>query len=1009
MKKIFLLLTLLLLATTLTQAKQDSIRLKECVLSYDDPTFQEWDGTKGIVERVTNNNTNFGLTEIPNYNYTFYQGTRPYFDESGTYSTTSQLPILNVKSTGDTFAYTKCTFEVGDRFIPYISFVIFPFSSRLTNDFNLTKGIVNDSTKRKKTWENSSFSYTIPALIIKTLFPTPALSTNTDNGVFPNTEFHKVYTHNLTHYPSSQVYMDPDFLGEGTSRPIVPQFNFNFYINNTNIPNSEIKKYLCPSMTDFTATNTNTGKTYPPQFLIFPGENIKRCVKLNNQFKINMTNIAFSNHMYSSAYGIGQIAYLGTNLSTFRSPMYSSILNITTGESKIICNNYTIEKTVNGKPVAIPKIGGSYFIKNEKGYRCNIGWSFYGSDNISYLAIKGMTTAIGYDITTKKPIFDIQMGLQVTYGYGVSDSTTIQIFPNDYSIITKIYEESVLPSNLALETETILDAAKFAKIGVTPPLKKGDYNIFNLQIPIEGALNKTNVTYVAKFFTKKLVPPFKDFIIAGISVTPYFKPGNMAYPHDDTLYFGSNSKIDNKKITLFNPSLHSTNVKINLTSWSDNNFALSWDGITFTKTSTITIPLYPLQSKDMTFWVNATYNPWVTSQKSETLMIEVTADLQTENGIEHKNQIMSFNLNVNNTPINWINLNQYDISPETIKINTINSTKLETIITRWSLDGSNSGITANLGKTYKVKVTLINDTPTKDILLTKTEDFVVTTSTINNINFNYDFANKKYELKVELDTENQIPELFSSGASAKSDNNKTYKLPVEATDCWLTDNYLYKMNFFGTAVLDYNGEDCSCPSWLTLVSGTGFCADPASQSCYNWNSHPNCNNISITNPSMCGWEATTTGTTTPGTCLDCTDITDTCSSYNNKETCNIDPCSKANYDCTNLACDKSKIYKCSWNATSKKCKFKSTINGNSCSFTGEIAQTCETGNELIINYISTDLSCTNQTKKSACLEQVTTLDFFSTASLIAAITLISLFYTLKNPKNPRKPRAKNKK
>ncbi|MCK5343862.1 MAG: hypothetical protein KAR20_10685, partial [Candidatus Heimdallarchaeota archaeon] len=275
MKKTLLIITIILLLTTLVQARQDPVLLKECVLSYDDDTFGEWDGTKGIVERVTNSNPNFGLDENPNYTWEFYQGDRTYFDESGTYGTTSQLPILEAKPGVDTFAYTKCTFQVGDRFVPYLNFNIYPFYAKLTNDFNLTTEIIDDDIKTKTTWQNSPISYNNPPLMTSGVYADTTLSTNTNNGVFPNIEFHKVYKHNLNDYPSSLVYIDPDFYGEGGSRPISPAFKFYFYINNTNIPNDEIKQYLCPTISQFTAVNLNTSEIYPPRFITLPNEEIQ--------------------------------------------------------------------------------------------------------------------------------------------------------------------------------------------------------------------------------------------------------------------------------------------------------------------------------------------------------------------------------------------------------------------------------------------------------------------------------------------------------------------------------------------------------------------------------------------------------------------------------------------------------------------------------------------------------------------------------------------------------------
>ncbi|MCK5321267.1 hypothetical protein KAJ38_01695, partial [Candidatus Pacearchaeota archaeon] len=434
MKKVLFVITILILLTTLIQARQDPVLLKECVLSYDDDTFGEWDGTKGIVERVTNSNPNFGLDEDPIYTWEFHQGSRTYFDESGTYGTTSQLPILEAKPGVDTFAYTKCTFQVGDRFVPYLNFHIYPFYARLTNDFNLTTGIVNDDIKTKTTWQTFPFSYNNPPLMTKGVYADTSLSTDTNNGVFPNTEFHKVYKHNLNDYPSSLVYLDPDFDGEGNSKPIYPRFYFYFYINNTNIPNDEIKQYLCPTISQFTAVNLNTSKIYPPRFITLPNEEIQMCSTLENNFKTDLKNIILRNRLSSSSYGMGRIGSSFTNLSMFYSPTFTTTTDLSSGETKQICDTYTVPELYNNKLVALPRTGSSPRIYNEKGLLCYQTWPVYGSDNISYLGIKDLTTVIEYNVSTKAAIFDVEMGLQVGYAYGVSDSGVVVVYPDDYSI-----------------------------------------------------------------------------------------------------------------------------------------------------------------------------------------------------------------------------------------------------------------------------------------------------------------------------------------------------------------------------------------------------------------------------------------------------------------------------------------------------------------------------------------------------------------------------------------------
>ena len=497
-------------------------------------------------------------------------------------------------------------------------------------------------------------------------------------------------------------------------------------------------------------------------------------------------------------------------------------------------------------------------------------------------------------------------------------------------------------------------------------------------------------------------------IIADIMGTPYFEAGDIAYPGGNTLYFGLDSRTDSKKITLFNPSLRSANIELSVINWSEDKFILSWDATTFSKNASTTVFLYPLQSKEITFWVNATHDPWVTSSRIESLKLKASTTLRTENSTEYKEQQINFNLDLDNLPINWINLNTINIEPPEIKINTINSTKRETVRTKWEVEGSDSGISANLGKKYFTKITLINDTETQDILLEKTQEYTITSKGLEYIDFEYNFIYGKYKVKIEVDTTDQVTEFFSSTSSAEFDNINTYSPPIIITDCWLIDNFLHKINFFGDDVIDTEGE-CNCPGWLTLVIGTGYCANPNSGTCYTFPTHTECNDWQTTSPGLCGWEAETKAITIPGTCQECSNISNSCAGYNNQETCNIDPCNKAEYDCTNLGCDEPKEHKCEWDTTSQQCNFKGAVNNNNCVFSTMIQQQCDENNdEMIISYSSLDSSCIGKTRSLTCGKNATTLNFFSIISLISTIIIIILIHYTKS-KKPQKGQNKNKK
>ncbi|MEA3248692.1 MAG: hypothetical protein U9Q73_03240 [Nanoarchaeota archaeon] len=998
MKKAILPIIVIILLTTLIQARQDPVLLKECVLSYDDDTFAEWDGTKGIVERVTNNNLNFGFGESPNYTYEFYQGNRTYFDESGTYGTTSQLPILEAKSGVDTFAYTKCTFQVGDRFVPYLRFSIYPFYARPTNDFNLTTGIINDSIKIKKTWQTSQYSYSNPPLVVHTVHEDNSLSTNTNEGVFPNTEFYKVYRHKLNDYPSSQVYLDPDFYGEGESRPMAPAFNFYFYINNTNIPNDEIKQYLCPTVSDFTAINFNTSETYPPRFIALPNDEIQMCSTLENNFNTNLENIVLRNSLHSGSHAQGRIGSSATNLSLFHSPLFTTTTNLIPGETKQICDSYTVPEIYSSKQVAIPRIASSYRLYNEKGLLCYQTWPIYGSDNISYLGIKDLTTIIKYNISTKTAIFDVEMGLKVGGASGVSNPNTIVVNPGDYSILTRIYEDNILSENLAMETEIILDQEEFDKIGKAN-LTKATYNVFNLQFPLLGVLQKTGVKYITKFYTKKLTEPFRDFIIADITGTPYFRPGDIAYHYNNRLNFGLDSKVDSEKIVIFNPTFFENDLELSVGSWSDeNNFLLSWDGETFSENASKIVHLYPLQSKEINFWVNATHPFWVFNSREENLKINVSSNLRTESGYVGKDKELIFVLDLDKDNITWFNINPLGFVPEIIFLDNLNSTNNEEITLGWGLGGSDSRLAGLSGSSYEVKVKLINGTDsTGEVLKEINATFIIGETGKMEISFDYDFTYGNYTLVLDLDSNNHLAERYSSGEDAEEDNYNIYSVPFLITSCYYNeDNYMHRINFFGEDVIDKENK-CECPMEFVTIPDEGYCADPYSEICSTFITHPICNDWEQSKPGMCGWESRVSPSVNPGDCFPCSNISNTCSGYNNQETCEIDPCYKSLlYDCGVFGCDITQEYGCEWDVGSNRCHFYGHVNGHSCNYFGNVIQECNgTNSEMIINYTSEDVGCDDEIRNVACKQDTVLLSFFSKLSFVLASLMITFFYVLK--------------
>ncbi|MCK4650441.1 hypothetical protein KAT36_04395, partial [Candidatus Pacearchaeota archaeon] len=381
--------------------------------------------------------------------------------------------------------------------------------------------------------------------------------------------------------------------------------------------------------------------------------------------------------------------------------------------------------------------------------------------------------------------------------------------------------------------------------------------------------------------------------------------------------------------------------------------------------------------------------------------INVQSNLKTDEETVEKKIILDFILDVDKHSLDWFNINPTEFSPEIILLDNPNSTKNEEISLNWEMSGSTSKWEELIGETYETNIKLINGSePTGEILKELTANFTVDENGETKISFNYDFTYGEYLVILDLDSNDQIAELYSSGDDAEEDNYNTYSVPFLVTHCYHhEDGYMHRINFFGEDVIDKENK-CECPREFITIPNEGYCADPYSEICSTFNLHPICNDWKETKPGMCGWKAEISPATTPGYCLPCDNISNTCSGYNNKETCEIDPCYKALlYDCMVFNCDTTQEYGCTWDNIFNQCKFKSIIGGNSCTYSGNIIQECNgTNTKMIVDYSSDDIGCDSSTREIMCGQDGIILNFFSRISLIFAILIIALFYIVKNKK-----------
>ncbi|MEA3248694.1 MAG: hypothetical protein U9Q73_03250 [Nanoarchaeota archaeon] len=1012
-KKILLIaycLSIIFLLGSGVDAYQKKMTVKECIFSYNDDEFNAWDEAEqtGVFLKINNNNLVLGETQNPDYEYIVYQPARTYYNNFN-YGGTSTIPYLKVRASNEeNKVYTKCNYKVGDYRIFFASFYhnYGCHGAYLTHDFDLTQDIVTEGM----TGYSYSFisQYNNIASPYSRYFGASAQSRSGgvfyvdnkvdsdhpssilyNNGFYPNTE------------PTVTTVMDMDNLApsilstyslirENGHQLLFSYFDNWFYIDSDM---QDARDMLKPRATSQTFKNENTGAT--PLFVANHGDNISAAFTFKNDFEFPLNNIELYQSIYSELVWAGGVG-AGTDVHGFN--IYKiEAYNFSAEEEKTVYHSSIIPENS-----VFPHLRGYYRVRGSSPYSDSYpGCPLMGSDEVNYLGFLRFDPRIEIKKMPEgiyQPIFNLEVELFAVDSYAY-DYT---IKPNEYALLAELYINDEKVDNFTI----ILDEDEFAKMGKTE-LTKGSITNYNLIIPIKKEYSQSGGKCYIQLYSVKLTEPFKDKKIARITKLPYFKAGDIAYSYDDKLNFGLNSQIDSEKIILFNPTFYENDIELNVESWSDeNNFMLSWDGEHFSKNPSKTFHLYPLQSKDISFWVNATYNPWVSSSIQENLKINVKSDLKTTDGFITKNENLSFILNLDKGSLNWFNIKPANIDPEVIYLDTVNSTKNKKITLNWNLEGSDSRWGELIGNSYDVEVKLINGTdPTGEVLKETNATFNINKNETTEITFDFDFSYGEYIAVLDLDSNNQIAELFSSGENAEEDNSKIFQIPFLVTYCYYNeDGYMHRINFFGEDVIDKENK-CECPPEFLTIPDEGYCADPYDlEGCLTFVTHLNCNDWEQSKPRLCGWESRVSPSVNPGDCLSCNNISNTCSGYNNEETCEIDPCYKAlSYDCPSLNCDKTQEYGCKWDTSFNKCNFYSITNGNSCSYFGNMIQECNgTNDKMIINYTSNDPGCEDATREVICGQDATALNFFTWLNFIFAIILITIFYIAGNKKRRKK-------
>lgn len=997
-------------------AYQKKMAIEECLMSYNDENYGPWDEAnhQGVFVKVINHNPTLGESENANYEYINYQTNNPV----------NSMPILNIEPGKPNMLYTNCTQKVGDYRI-YLQNYIVPYQGdgnglHLSPDFNFNDGITVEggfSNANSPAYNGAESTFQHYQYNLK-LSPhgTVYYADNEVNsgydadataiyqeGFFPNTRPVMMTKINLTDYASGVLY-GYSLIRETGYVGLIDIFWNKFYLNSStkNIEDFLAAKVVAGgSMTNLDnpnkggASTTNTlacSEAANDCFDLSKGGKLEVTYKFRNIFSIPLSGLEVRSVWTTSAsrksFGLSR-----TEVSRYPSQIiYETIADI----PAFTTVDYIIENDIEEDNNYIwAGTHGYIMFKNIFGDYAQAQYFRPGDDSESLLGFRNFDPRIEMQEVAEgyEPVFNMTVSL-------TTENTRFnyeEVFPGDYDLVYEVWNGTAVK-----DSYNVAGGDVFSQIGVAS-MPQGAIHEFNYLLPIKeeyaaesagGAQYDLHVYVVARNGGK-----FDGLKIATPTKVPYFTPGDITYQLDNRLRFGNDSRMDSKKIVIFNPTFYENDIDLSIKSWSDDeNFSLSWDGVNFGQNSK-TIHLFPLQSREITFWVNSTYDPWVNSHVSKNLIINLSSNLNTGSKTVSKTQDINYILEVSPNNLNWSNLNPLGISPVYIKLDNLNSVKNQDILLDWQLEGSGDRLTELDGEDYKVTVRLINgtDESTGNILKELNKTFTVGNEETEMI-LNYDFRYGEYLIRIDLDSANQIDEKLSSGISGENDNIGFYVLPILVTYCEYNedDGYMHRIDFWGNDVIDKENK-CECPREFLTIRDVGYCADPNGD-CSIFSTYGICNNWSKTDGFACGWKCN--GPFCPpkdvdnGDCLNCSSIPNMCSGYNNEVTCNLDPCQKARiYDCAALNCNVNEVNGCVWDSDNT-CKFEGIFaNGNTCKYYGDVVKECDgISKEGLVNFTSTDLGCPPKQRAIACPQDLVGLSFFTMFNFISAIVLITLFY-----------------
>jgi len=954
--------------------------------------FKPWNETEQEGIFMLSNNKNLVLEEASDYEFTRYTLNRTWFNEFGSDGSESDIPVIDVGVGQDKWIYTRCFFKTGDYRIFLFDKSFYDYYY-LTDDFNLTTGIIpydtSSGTPRVSTYGNYLALLCVSSKL-NNLNPG-------ESGLFPYTEPYIIYkTKNLAKKPSSNVRFGMSWMLRELGRVNLissPSPGAILYINNFD-SDYAVENFLKVTQLggEIVKKDEDSGETIVGggDLKIIPGHNYSMIVPFENRYGVPLTmnfiyGIRPNGWPYSRGLGMGNVALFP------HQARQTKILSFLPGETKNLTNSYVIPNNDGGYAI-VHSYQYTHWsnVDDPEGYIV-YSWPRVGSDEYPYLSFQTIDPRIEMikEGGVWTAIFNITTDLYVE-----SNTYNLDVAQDDYELEGRVYKNSIIPENLEYMENYPLPSD--LNKGATP---------FNWRIPIDPSWQGGR--YYIKLLSKMLKslephPSFQDKYISVYYGNPYFKPGDIAYQYDNRLNFGLDSKIDSEKIVIFNPTFYENDVELSVERWSDeDNFILSWDGVNFEKNPTKTFHLLPLESREIIFWVNASYEFWPEESILEKLKIKASANLITEEEITLKTNYLDYILDVRNVSIGWFDLVLGYYEPEVMDvIEGGNNTK--TIRYDWFESGNDESFTKNSGKEYNVTFKLINKI--NGLILNETKEVFIINDSKNKkyIELIYNFSVMDYQIEINLDPEFSIDELDSSGNDA---NNNFLIHDYQIISCKVEEGYLYYYDFLKGWVVDNNcGSGCFCPNNFMCVLG-GYCSYLFGEC--NYDNLDDCNDFSFHLNELCGWECSpdegSIGCPPPidyketGSCVNCGGIIDSCSGYNNEITCELDPCKKKIFDCDFLNCDKSKDYYCKWDSFTQKCFLNSNIGDVNCDYYFKISK-CNEFDIAIGEYIDINGNpdCPNKVREISCKNILIKLGLFSFFEFLISIFILLFIYFMKN-------------